>query len=426
MLIGVGREDITPPVGVFLGGYGARNSASTGLHDRLQAAALAVQCDDQAALLITVDMVGVPQDLVAEVRESLQQSCGLGPHQVMIAASHSHSGPDLNVQDELTSAYREELRLRLVKVAEAAWGSREAGTLRLYQGSCPTTAKNRRPSGGPVDPILTLLVAETASGSPSALLVHYTCHGTVLGADNLLISADYIGALRAHLAEEWSAEPVVLFCNGALGNINPGGYSPEVSMVGGAIPNRTFEDATKLGATLAGCAVDLLQRTGDLQPDKVRAGLGFARMTRKPHPDLLLARQDQSQRQAAYDAAISTGLLRPQREEAQIALAYANMTLKRAETPAPPAPTLDAEIQMLQFGNVALVGIPGEPFCEIGLELRAHSAVVTTLTVGLANGYLGYFPVASAFTEGGYEPYASNVIPGSEAKLIETARALLS
>ena len=76
--------------------------------------------------------------------------------------------------------------------------------------------------------------------------------------------------------------------------------------------------------------------------------------------------------------------------------------------------SFDMTLSMLTLGDsVALFGIPGEPFTEIGRAIRAQSPFKTTICTCLTNGSLGYFPTASAFAEGGYEakssPFASSV-----------------
>jgi hypothetical protein len=75
-----------------------------------------------------------------------------------------------------------------------------------------------------------------------------------------------------------------------------------------------------------------------------------------------------------------------------------------------------AEVQVLRIGDVALVGIPGEPFADLGLQIKSLSAAseprgesgspntsAVSLCLGYANDYLGYIAPASEWNRGGYE-----------------------
>lgn len=57
---------------------------------------------------------------------------------------------------------------------------------------------------------------------------------------------------------------------------------------------------------------------------------------------------------------------------------------------------------VLRWGDICLVGLPGEPFVEFGLEIRRH-APASVVVAGYANGCPGYVPHRSAYEEGGYE-----------------------
>ena len=66
----------------------------------------------------------------------------------------------------------------------------------------------------------------------------------------------------------------------------------------------------------------------------------------------------------------------------------------------------------LQLGNIAFVGIPGEPFTSIGRAITEASKMDMTIVTACTNGHEGYFPDYPAFAEDGYEskwtPFASN------------------
>jgi neutral ceramidase len=65
-------------------------------------------------------------------------------------------------------------------------------------------------------------------------------------------------------------------------------------------------------------------------------------------------------------------------------------------------------VHALRIGDGAIVTGPGEIFSEIGLAVRERSPAAVTLYAGYTNGLISYFPAASAYPDGGYEPAYGN------------------
>jgi hypothetical protein len=70
---------------------------------------------------------------------------------------------------------------------------------------------------------------------------------------------------------------------------------------------------------------------------------------------------------------------------------------------APSRRRLRAPLAALGMGDLALVFLPGEPFVEIGLEIRKRSRFGHTMVVGLSDESVGYLPMEQDYEEGGYE-----------------------
>lgn len=79
----------------------------------------------------------------------------------------------------------------------------------------------------------------------------------------------------------------------------------------------------------------------------------------------------------------------------------------------------------VQIGPVALIGIPGEPFTEIGVGIKDTAGWSAILPCCLTNGSEGYFPLRSAFDEGGYEARKSKYKGGVAEAIINGSKALL-
>jgi len=85
-------------------------------------------------------------------------------------------------------------------------------------------------------------------------------------------------------------------------------------------------------------------------------------------------------------------------------------------------------LQVIRLGEIALVGIPGEMFAALGLEIRRRSPFRWTYVIGLANDTLGYIGNREAYELGGYQLWAglhSPSAPGTGEAMVEQALAML-
>ena len=85
----------------------------------------------------------------------------------------------------------------------------------------------------------------------------------------------------------------------------------------------------------------------------------------------------------------------------------------------------DLELTGLRLGPVAFVGIPGEPFTDIGRQIKDTEGWSLILPCCLTNGAQGYFPMKSAFDEGGYEARSSKYKKGVAEEIIRAGKELL-
>lgn len=84
-----------------------------------------------------------------------------------------------------------------------------------------------------------------------------------------------------------------------------------------------------------------------------------------------------------------------------------------------------AEIQAMRVGELALVAMPGEPFAQIGVEVRRRSPFPITMFSGYSNGEIGYVPMRSDYENGGYGVWNSPLAPGSAEAVIQASSELL-
>ena len=228
---------------------------------------------------------------------------------------------------------------------------------------------------GMIDPTVGVIRVDDANGNPMAILVNYACHPVIFGPDNLRYSADYPGAM-ARLVEASFAnsansgsQPICFFLQGAPGDINP------------------MMDKTPLAENADAIKVAIGEQLG-------REVVRVARTIKPeaaPTPEVAFISEHLRFRNR-WDLDSMRQML---------ALAFPPALAKRYQryiTPEIVAPVTTLVINK----QIALVGLPGEPFVGLQLLLKARSPLATTFMTGYTNGYYGYFPTISAAVAGGY------------------------
>lgn len=383
---GLAEAVITPPIGVYLGGFAARLKPSIGVHDQLKARALALEMGGESVVMISCDLLALNYEIVEAVREIVEAETGLSADEVLMAATHTHSGPDMAIpfREEVSKSWIENLKLQIAGCASSAYNLREeavtaSGVGEAYLGF------NRRRRGGPIDPQLCLLRVDKASVQPLAAVMNYPCHAVVLGSENLCISADYPGFAVRNLEKFMAVRGkslTALFFNGACGDINP------VTSEGYACPG-TFEDADRLGSILAAEALKVYEGLKPRKPETLGArALTVDLPIREPSPtEEALENLKRAETKASSPLDIE---LIYAREEYLLALKELRGSLK-------------AEVQAFAIDDTAMVTLPGEALVSLGLAIKGGSPFAKTFILGYGNDYLGYIASEEDFRLGGYE-----------------------
>ena len=386
---GAAQVDITPPPGIPLTGFIARLGSSTGIHDPLFARALAIDTGEQQGLLITCDLLALDGPFVSAARAAIQEVTGIPENNILIACTHTHSGPaTIFLRDcgEVDTTYLDSLRLRLVNAAQEAVSNLREARLGAGRGQVNQGVLNRRQPGAPTDPDLDVISFQDQAGKYLAILVNYACHPVCLDHTNRLVSADYPGYLCRALQAQTGA--VVLFTNGADGDINPErmGSFAFAEELGWALAAETL----RVLDTLAYQDTAVLQVTGET--------LGFPL---QPLPTAEeLEHKKLEYRQRWVDAQAAGNVFQARWEKAFLGWAEASLAgIARGDLPK----SIPAELQAICLGEVVLLGIPGELFSELGKEIKSSTSMRQVTVLGYANNDIGYIPTRQAYDQGGYE-----------------------
>jgi neutral ceramidase len=396
LLVGSAETIITPPVGTPLAGYFAPRT-STGVISDLRAKAFVAGDGEEGVGIVACDLLGLDREAVAQARAIVQERTGLRGERLMICCTHTHTGPETGPYQRIVPRNEEwaaALPGMIADAVAAAWESRRPGVLHVGKGHEEGLAFNRRfrmrdgreefgPRGdetvgpaGPTDPQLGVICAADEDNSPFAMIVNYSLHIDVTGGN--LISADWPAVLTETVQAVYGPKVIVLFVQGACGNINHCDYFGTPYPAGGGISK-----SRQIGRALGAAAVNVNEKARPSESQTVDAAREVLDAPYFPQDEVLQWRLEQA-RSAPEPSFFDKALLE-----------WVDDYPREGAYP--------LEVQALRFGDAAIAGAPGELFVEWGLEIKKWSPHKVTLVAELANDSIGYIPTWEAIRRGGYE-----------------------
>jgi hypothetical protein len=416
-------SDVTPPLGHPL--CGGWIEPVRGVDDPLRVLGVVLLGAGKPVVMCAVDWVGLRNDGYRLWRAALAEAAHTVPENVALHCVHPHNAPfadvgaqrlieaanappslDLKFYDKVVADSSEALRKSLAttvefthvgfgtgKVEQVASNRRVLGPdgkVRFTRTSATKNQEARDAPEGLIDPLLRTL-SFWNTDRPLAALHFYATHPMSYYGDGM-VSADFCGLARQKWQDEQPGVFQVYF-TGAAGNVTAGKYND------GARENRpVLRDRMYNGMVAAWKATERFPVKGWTWrvepvklPPRTESSFGEEQSTRDLH--------DPKQTKA-------------RRNNAAFQLAW----LKRKDTP--------IEITALDFGTVATLHLPGEPFIEF--QLAAHKLRPDAVCVaGYGDDGPGYIPTAAAYMQGGYEPTVALCGPDSEAILLKAIAKVL-
>ncbi|MFX1419772.1 MAG: neutral/alkaline non-lysosomal ceramidase N-terminal domain-containing protein, partial [Promethearchaeota archaeon] len=237
---------------VFLAGFGGPGDRpAIAVHDDIYARCLILEYGGTPIVFVALDLIGFQIDQVDLVRTYVEYEYGIEADNIIIACTHTHSGPDtLGLWTPpypipgVNWPYMEYVRTQIIECIDQAYQSMQKAYIRFASAVVPGLMKNSRDEGR-VYPDLSLMKVTGRTGQTIATMINYAGHPEVLWSDNLEITSDYVGYLCDKVEEELGG--VAVFMNGALGGM----ITPDVE-------EHTFLKAQEIGYTLAEATVKAL------------------------------------------------------------------------------------------------------------------------------------------------------------------------
>jgi len=377
---GCAQQIITPPLGVCLAGYFHERLARS-VRDDLYARAVVLESNGERLAVVACDLIAPDAAVTEAARGLIAAEAGIPGQNVLICATHTHTGPALRPGHAMPPAkeWTAGLPRLLADVVGAASqdmfdASLRPGSVdahgyshnRLFRMKDGTELFGRRAGqfvgpAGPIDPQLQTLNIVGEEGDLRCLLVNFALHVDVIGGGTAdFISADWPGELAGNMAAVYGDRVVTLFLQGACGDINHNSHEPS------QLPGRGPRKAVQLGRALAGAAMHAAERAEPMA-----------------QPPLAVAEETLSIPYYTRDEAFirEIAALRVKAELSD----FERYTVEQGEAWPHDGQYAAVPVQTMRIGDVGLVGLPAEIFVRIGLEIKQFSPTAHTFVVELAN-----------------------------------------
>jgi hypothetical protein len=409
---GSGFTNITPKKPHFLHGYPFAERMSTGVNDWLLSSSLYLTDGIESVIFITNDILYVNKSVVFNVRKAVSEATGVSAGNIMIGATHTHSGPVIvdcviSINDKIVPPadpeYIRYLEQQMIHSACKAFNNAKPAKIGLAVADGTGIGTNRRAPDGPVDLDIPVLAVKDLKDEWIACMLVCSMHPTVLHEDSTLYSGDFPAYAREILQKRvFGYECPVLHFTGAAGNQSPRHVTQ----------SNTFDEAARIGKIIVDAVKKKLDAGMKYFPSaEISCRQELIDLPRRILPDVEWATSNKNQALDRFNALKKTSCNLQEIRTAEVDWFGAEELLFLSQQSAKGAleevyrTCLPAEIQIIKIGEWSYVSFPGEVFVEYALELKRKFA--DTFLMTLTNGELqGYIVTEEAVQKNYYE--ASN------------------
>ena len=430
LFAGVAKVIITPPIGIPLAGYGERDKLSTAIHDELYAKALVLSDGKTKAAIVTTDLAGVDKEFVSSIRKQVQKRTDIKKENILISASHTHSGPDMSKprffteekvieglsKKDYVDSLREVTDRKIAGAVLMADNNMKEARVGVGKGVACGVAANRRDSKGPMDNTVGVLRVDDEEGKHMAILVNFCGHPTVLSFDNYLISADYPGYAMRAVENAIGEDVIAMFTNGACGNVSTRFTRRE----------QTFREAKRLGSILGGEVIKVSEEIETRDQGKLKVISKKIRLPAKRFPTIREAEEDCKTAKDNFERLKAEGATKERLRVSYTTLEGAERLVEWVKKGIGKIKEVETEMQAIAIDDTVLIAEPGELFVEIGLDIKKKAGLENVFVVGYANDSIGYVPTREAYKEGKYEAFSTILSPEAGEIIHKTALELIS
>jgi hypothetical protein len=423
--VGISAINTEPEIGIPLAGYGDERrrlkkwdwpnqyphsfffKPSIGVRDPIRSKAMVVETAGKRAIFVSIDVIGITKSFVDALVTGLKHH-HVTASELIVTGTHTHSGPGtlsknlaLNAiaVDLYQKANFDAMVSKTLLGIEIAFQNREDAELYYtsFKAKEIQVNKFRRPGKDWFNNEAGFILARSKKTSAwMGGLLNFAMHGNAMLIDDLRYSADMPGALERAVQRVLSesnsgrcGEPVVLFMNGAEGDVKHKGERGEANME--AVASR-FEDQFR--EHLRNENLTLLPSELSIRRQKVFLGIpGW--------PLKICAKRD--------------GFYKN----------WMEMLGRSGKIPMLGIFPTHTHLSLVKLGGILMMSWPGEASTSLGFELNQIARTYgfeRNWVLGLTNDYLTYFTTEHEFLEATYDSCSSLYTDKGGARIVSHYR----
>lgn len=343
-------RDVTPEKLLPVSGGVGPSRPVTRQIGRLTVRALVLENDGTRVAICSTDFLGFPGVLCDRVRRQVR---GIPPENILIGATHNHSGPDCYGFPDLTGRtsadleYLDDVCKKLAEAINEAVDRLQPARVKIATGDAEGKIAYNYYAEQLFDPRCSVVQFLNTAGEPFAILVNYACHPEVIGAGQGIMSPDFVGPLYDRLRERGAGTGI--FMNGALGGmITADCRGPDGKDM------RTWAECIRIGNLLADEAIRIVAEA----PVQENPALFCGSTTVEFPVDNIMLRLVVQMSPLGFE----------QSPEGNVA----------------------TQVNVINLGNAQMLTIPGEAMPNIGYYLKRNMPTEHAMLLGLTNDAFGY------------------------------------
>ena len=437
---GCAKVNITPPLGIPL--IGSAGKPSDDIMDELYAKALVLNDGHTTIAIVSADLLYVPlEEITNPIREIIEEETGIPEQNVLICATHTHSGPEVFTRTKVPSKGRmpasEIDQFYLQTLIRKSAGSVLIAYKNMQEGSRKAGSASRKAGsqvkiGAAKGRISEILYNRRPKRSDGSVKMMFSLPHEVTATKKIKTDPDGSVKVMFTLPDE---EPELVF-----GPIDPEVCVLRVEDMEGKIVGSVVNFGchpvciypylnTTISADYPAYAMQVVEQ---MEGGICLFALGLAGNTvpvrRGVEPRRQIGKAVGSEALRRLQSVTTTG---------SVTLMALKKEIKfpTKKTPSPDGTVGDdktkdyitTEVQVLRLGDIYILGLPGEILVEVGLEIKKRAGLENLFVVSLSNDAIGYVCHSQAYEEGGYEPGSgTNLAKGAGEIMIEQALDLIN
>lgn len=388
MQIAIKKIDITPSAPSYLAGHAIRVAKHIDVLDPIYATVLIIE-DAQLLCFVSIDVVMVDESYSNLVRQRISEKYSISIDNILVSFLHNHSGPeftDINAFDGTSEhaclpGYKDEVLIKIMTIVDLAINNLQDVKIDHGVVNIEGYYSNRNSVELLCDKNIDIIKFHNED-EVLGLMINLSCHSTVLGSDNLLMSADLAGAIRAKLEGYYNCKAICFI--GASGDTSnrqyrQGSNADELERVSEGIFQQIIDKISYLPIVLSPINVE----SYNYQVSYIR------------NRDEILKTINATK--IALDNAFDVG----SRQLYTSGLAFLQQKLNDD-------PNVEVSVKgaIIRMGDVVLVSVSAELFAKFGLAIKDTLKDKKILILGYTNYSIGYMVEADEYGKN-YESMAS-------------------